>query len=301
MAERDATAIPTHSQEVARGLISDVATSVGMKTIPPLPQAESVPIEPEDPGQETTAAPENPDPPPTDSRTESSELEGSTSLTTEEPSSDRAETEQDDPPPNPLRRFDTDGPEKESEDGIALVTAAGSGDLEMVTLLLDFDVSPNSIGNHNTPLQAAGFSGHAEVVKLLTQRGANVSHLGGMWGSPLQAGVKGGGHLEVVKVLLDAGADPDGAAVLVTAAGSGYVRCVKCLVNYGANVDIQGGGPLQAAAFAGHLDVVKALLSVGADAGATGGMWGSPIRAAVLTGQKDIARVLMEHKKRTKK
>jgi hypothetical protein len=293
VAKRDATAIPTRSQEVARDLISDVASSVGMRTIPPLPQAESVSIEPEEPA----APPENAEAAQIESRTESSELERSTSFATEEQSSDRGENVQEDPAPKPLRRFDTDEPEKVTEDGIALVMAADRGDLEMVTLLLEFDVSPNSIGgNQHSPLQAAAFSGHVEVVKLLIEKGAKVGQLGPAWGSPLHAAVKTG-RLEVVKVLLDAKADPDGDAVLVTAAERGDLRCVKYLLNYGANVEIRGGGPLQAAAFSGRLDVVKLLLAAGADAEATGPPWGSPLRAAVSTGKKDIARVLLEHKK----
>ncbi len=104
MAERDATAIPTHSQELARELISDVANSVGMRTIPPLPQAESVSIEPEEPGPGTAVPLENAEAAQIESRTEPSELEGSPSFVTEEQSSDRGEKVQEDPAPKPLRR-----------------------------------------------------------------------------------------------------------------------------------------------------------------------------------------------------
>ncbi len=49
----------------------------------------------------------------------------------------------------------------------------------METLLLEFDVSPSSIGGfHRSPLQAAAFCGHVEVVKLLIEKGAKVGQLG---------------------------------------------------------------------------------------------------------------------------
>ncbi len=121
------------------------------------------------------------------------------------------------------------------------------------------------------------------------------SHEEVLWHAAVKAG-----HLEVVKVLLDAKAESDGDAVLVTAADRGDLRCVKYLLNYGANVEIRGGKLLQAAGFSGHLDVMKLLVAADVGVEATGPPWGSRRRAAVSADKKDIARVLLEHKKGTK-
>jgi ankyrin repeat protein len=281
VAKQDVTAIPTSSQEIADDLISNVASSVGMKTIPPLPHAESVSIEPEEPVPGSATLPDNAKVTPIDDQ----------KLV-------HGQHVQLDPPPKSIRRFDTDEPKKVTEDGIALVLAAERGDLEMVKLLLEFEVNPNAIGgsSHHTPLQAAAFCGHIPVLKLLIENGARVSQLGPSWGSPLHAAVKTG-RLDVVKILLEANADPDGDAVLVAAADRGDIRCVKALLNAGANVDIRGGGPLQAAAFNGRLEVVKILLEAGANVEATGPPWGSALRAAVQSSKMEVVRVLMENKR----
>ena len=279
MAKQDATAVPTSSREVAHDLISNVASSVGMETIPPLPHAESVSIEPEEPVSGSATVPDD-----------------TNVISTDAQNLAPAQHMQPELPPEPLRRFETDEPERITEDGIALVMAADYGNLEMVRLLLEFNVSPNAIGQgSNTPLQAAAFSGHIPVLRLLIEKGARVSQLGPSWGSPLHAAVRTG-RLDVVRVLLGANADPDGDAVLVSAADRGDIRCVKALLNAGGNVDIRGGGPLQAAAFGGHLEVVKVLLQAGANVEATGPPWGSALQAAVRTGKTEVMRVLMERK-----
>ena len=98
-------------QEVASDLISDAAASVQMDNVPSLPQAEIVPIEPEALPPEATTPIENAETL-SDSHPESSGPGGSTGSATEERTPASAESVEEAPTPRPLRRFDTDEPEK---------------------------------------------------------------------------------------------------------------------------------------------------------------------------------------------
>jgi ankyrin repeat protein len=61
-------------------------------------------------------------------------------------------------------------------------------------------------GQHGNPLQAAASQGHAEIVRLLLEQGADANTLSGEHDSPLQVATSEG-HAEIVRLLLDAGAD----------------------------------------------------------------------------------------------
>lgn len=82
-----------------------------------------------------------------------------------------------------------------------------------------------------------------------------------------------GGHADVVQVLLDSGADINargsgGETPLLLAAAKGNLEVVELLVKNGADVNKPGADqrtPLHKAAMAGDLDTVKALLAAGAD------------------------------------
>ena len=82
------------------------------------------------------------------------------------------------------------------------------------------------------------------------------------------------------------------------------VKIVKHLLNNGANVNVSGGffgAPLHAAAARGNLGVFNLLLAAGADVNVNAGMQGySVMQAAVQGGNKEVMRVLLEHKRRAK-
>lgn len=87
------------------------------------------------------------------------------------------------------------------------------------------------------------------------------------------------GYLDAVKLMWDRGADvsaaaiSSGSSVLAAAAGCGYLDMVKALLDLGADVNTQPTGgfgivllkALRVAAGGGYLDVVKTLLGHGAD------------------------------------
>ena len=179
--------------------------------------------------------------------------------------------------------------------GSELHEAAAEGDAERVARLTDVEtgtalVDPTK-GDGTTPLITAAMMGHADVVAILLEQGAD----------PAKAGLNGVnalhvaasmGHVEVMALLLDGGADPDArhafakSTALHFAAEMGQAAAVRLLCERGANVEAekiqvgpaqdpppppwrplnpppfvrQGGRPLHAAADSNQTEVTAALV-----------------------------------------
>ncbi|KXG52095.1 uncharacterized protein PGRI_083790 [Penicillium griseofulvum] len=124
--------------------------------------------------------------------------------------------------------------------------AASEGHANIVQLLLDQGADVNAQdGKNGTALQAAALEGHAHIVRLLLDQGADVNAQGGWYGTALQAASLRG-HGEVVQMLLDQGADinarggEDGTA-LHSAALGGHPENIRLRLKRGADVNAQGG------------------------------------------------------------
>lgn len=100
-----------------------------------------------------------------------------------------------------------------------LYQACFDGQSSRVLLLLEEGANPNCVVGNGNPLCAASSMGHANIVQLLLNAGADVNIEGGPFGSPLQAASACNQYL-VVRLLLDSGAD-------VNARGGVYGSCLK--------------------------------------------------------------------------
>lgn len=166
----------------------------------------------------------------------------------------------------------------------------------------EFIVSANGIDSFGqSPLLLAARAGHAGMVKLLVDAGADVETIGTYYGNALK-GASEGGYEQVVEMLIDAGADVNAlggqySSALQVAAEEGYERVVKMLLYAGADVNAQGGyygTALYAASMRGHEEVVKMLLDAGADANALGEDDRSALYVASEQGHHQVVKLLLE-------
>lgn len=154
-----------------------------------------------------------------------------------------------------------------------LFDAACLGDTERLTELLE--VEPGLVdaiaGDGFSPLQLACFFGHFDAARLVLGRGARTATVSGnkMAIHALHAAAAGG-HAEIVALLLDAGADPDarqhgGWTPLMSAAANGDDTAVDVLVDHGADPRAQADDGRNAATIAderGHPALAKRLLAL---------------------------------------
>jgi ankyrin repeat protein len=92
-----------------------------------------------------------------------------------------------------------------------LFDAAGLGDVDRLTALLDAGADVNALAPDGfPPVGLAAFFGHPDAVRLLIERGADVNAQArnDMLVRPIHAAVAAD-NLEATQLLLDAGADPN--------------------------------------------------------------------------------------------
>ncbi|XP_023236163.1 serine/threonine-protein phosphatase 6 regulatory ankyrin repeat subunit B-like [Centruroides sculpturatus] len=215
------------------------------------------------------------------------------------------------------------------ERGKALVDAAANGDYFQVLSLLNAGIPINAAEynkslfyaskNYRTPLQIAASNGHAECVKLLIDRGADLNAKDRFDATAVHLAADCGHH-NCLKLLLDAGAEcctptkyskkgcytaspyPGGTTPLHLAAAHSYVECVKELIQYGADynaVDERGRTSLYIAAEAGYADCVLTLLrnAVGKDILSLPGLetGNTPLHFCVKHGMVECVSELLDH------
>jgi ankyrin repeat protein len=123
---------------------------------------------------------------------------------------------------------------------------------------------------------------------------------------PLHLAAGAQGNVETVKVLLELGADKDGAGArgarplhMAAATGDtfGQIETVKLLVARGAVLDTRDANdntPLHQASAMGQLETVKLLIQFGADKNAMADNGSRPLHVAASQGRMDTARVLVQ-------
>jgi ankyrin repeat protein len=178
----------------------------------------------------------------------------------------------------------------------ALFQAIANGEVAAVTALLD--ASPdlaNAQVEGISPLRAAAYGGHLEVVGPLRSRGAELDVFDA-------AAI---GDVDCLRQLLDE--DPDGAVALAgdgfsalhLAAWFGQVGAAEVLLAKGADVEcVADNGtdlrPLHSAAAGGHAVIVHLLLDRGADIEAAQGGGVRAIHSAAHRDDADMVRLLVE-------
>ena len=130
-----------------------------------------------------------------------------------------------------------------------------------------WNVSANN--NVNALYQAICYQ-HVECVTVLVEIGTDMNHkINGLM-TLLEIAVRNG-KVEIVKVLTDAGADVNTAtteSMLVIAVRYGHTAVVKALIDAGANVNpsfLNGRNPLPAAVLYKKTECLKMLIDAGAD------------------------------------
>jgi ankyrin repeat protein len=144
-----------------------------------------------------------------------------------------------------------------------LVEAAKAGDLRNVRAMLaeNFLLASQRLPNGESPLMAALYRGHADVVE----------------------------------ALIDAGAELD----VFAAAATGRVDALRRALADSTTdvVGYDGWTPLHLAAFFGHLDAARVLLDAGArvDAVSQNSLANTPLHAATAGKHADVAVLLLDH------
>ena len=185
-----------------------------------------------------------------------------------------------------------------SEAEVALAETARRGDLTRVRELLALGTDPDQPISHGSALAHAAGEGHAAVVELLLESGADIE--GGNGLSPLACAAWNGKD-EIVRLLIERGADIEGDAggpgtALFQACAQGHLSTVCLLLERGASVHTKTENratPLLVAAANSRLDVVIQLIAAGADLDCTDRSGDTALHHAAHEGSAAIVQALV--------
>lgn len=195
------------------------------------------------------------------------------------------------------------------QDGYIIDQAAGRGDTEVLSALLDAGVlEENRQRFLDQSLQSAARWGSSQACTWLIKQGANVNYEGGAFGSALQAAVcesyrpRHDTTLSIARLLLENGADVNlaggeygGALMAAICNTSGDI--VKMLVDSGANINARGGeldSILQAVTRHASTSTIRWFLDLGTDPLTVGGKYGTALHAASYKHNIEVMKLLIE-------
>jgi ankyrin repeat protein len=178
------------------------------------------------------------------------------------------------------------------------LTRVKQEDTDAVRLFLDAGMSPNvADGSGQTVLMWAAAHGNTSFVEALIARGANVNARTSYGRSSALTVSAQKGHARVVRVLLERGAEVNrNGEALVEAARRGHREVVRELLNHGMDINSKtysGTTALIAAAHEGHGDLVELLLAKGAGVNAKGSFGRTALIEAAIRGDTGIVHALL--------
>jgi ankyrin repeat protein len=136
-------------------------------------------------------------------------------------------------------------------------------------------------GRFGTALHAAAYAHDCESIELLLRHGADVNIIAGKYGSVIQAAAK-----------------RDSVSTGGWTAGRESVRAIQLLHDHGASITVEAGKyctALQMAAKSGNLAAVKWLLTHGADPRVKGGRFGTALKGALKKERWAVVSYLEQH------
>ncbi|KAH6607070.1 ankyrin repeat-containing domain [Trichoderma cornu-damae] len=186
-----------------------------------------------------------------------------------------------------------------------ICVAATNGSEEVTEALLLTPGLDLMAENHQgkTPLALAATFGHTDVFKKLVEHGADISVESSDGWTPMCLACCHG-RFDIVKLLLeDYGASmecdrKDGWSALRCAANYGHTNIMSCLLERGADVNVEcntGWTPMHAAADGGFTDAVRMLLDYGSDPEFADQMGWTPLTIAADNAGHDTVLLLLEY------
>ena len=157
-------------------------------------------------------------------------------------------------------------------------------------------------GNEVTPMHAAARAGHADILLLLLEHGADLEGRGNYGGTPLHR-ASWFGKVDAGRSLLDRGANIDAQAgldwtPLFPATINGHFEFVRMLLKRGARIDARatsGATPLHFAIRRSDIQAVRLLLEHGADVNARDDSGKTPSQLSSTLGNPGIVGLLSEY------
>ncbi len=191
----------------------------------------------------------------------------------------------------------------EEEKSNWLHNAAYANDEQSVLLLIDAGVNVHQTWWKKgfTPLCLACQNSHAEIVKILIDKGADLHQANKKGRTPLFIACQND-HEEIVQILIDKGADvnqadKDGGTPVWMACQNGHKKIVKILIDKGADVnqaDKDGNTPLLVACQNDHEEIVKILIDKGADLHQANIRGFTPLYMACQNGHVKVVKMLID-------
>ncbi len=192
-----------------------------------------------------------------------------------------------------------------NENYLPLHVASEDADKETLESLISQSVDVNARSKSgNTPLHLASIKSHKQIIEILITKGADTNARNNDGRTPLFLACQKG-YKDIIELLALNGADVNlgdntGENPLLLICNSGKRGIAEILISRGADVNIQdknGKTPLYTACSRGHREIIDLLLAKGADIYGTEAY--NPIQIAKDKGYKDIAQILLSHKKAT--